>query len=259
MRVLLFATGLSAAIVVVQAGVCKPAYTTTSHSDAVSTIESSATSASATLTETLGLSTTETVSLESTETSAPGTTLATTTTEVLPTSVTEEPTTTTTEGVSATISSSTAPSATPGSIVGTGPVAGLALQGDSTRFIPLSFEQSGSTQTLIFTLLPNGQLFTGSNNNYLCLNYKDVGVLSPLVICPFDNFSSAPLTCLPSSDDTLACSAPNGSCDSSGTCRRPNSGTRFSQFYVNDAQKGFFGPASGDFAGYTAINPVLAR
>ncbi|KAF0640575.1 hypothetical protein NXS19_000102 [Fusarium pseudograminearum] len=259
MRVLLFATGLFAANVVVEAGVCKPAHTTASHSDAVSSIESSATSASATVIETVSLSTTETTSAEATETTAPGTTLVTTTSvEIISTSVTEAPTTTTTEEASTTVSSSSAPYFTPGSVVGTGPVAGLTLQGDGQRFIPLSFQQSGSAQTLIFSIV-NGKLATGINNNYLCLNYKDEGVLGPLVLCPFDNFENAPLSCQQSSDGTLACTAPNGSCNSSGTCRRPNAGVPFSQFYVNDAQEGFFGPASGDFAGYTALNLVLAK
>ncbi|KAG8674055.1 hypothetical protein FPOAC2_00029 [Fusarium poae] len=254
MRVLLFAVGLFAANVVVEAGVCKPAHTTASHSDAVLSIESSATSASTTLTETLGLSTTETVSLESTETSASGSTLATTTTEILSTSVTEAPSATTTAEASTTVSSSTGPVATPGSIVGTGPVAGITLQGDDTRFVALSF----GPQTLIFNLV-NGKLATGSNNNYLCLSYRDTDVLGPLVLCPFDNFTNAPLNCQQSTDGTLACTAPNGSCTSTGTCRRPNNGAPYSQFYVNDAQEGFFGPASGDFTGYTAINPVLVN
>ncbi|KAM0491399.1 hypothetical protein ACHAP8_010666 [Fusarium lateritium] len=252
MRVLLFATGLFVANVVVEAGVCKPARTTASHSDAVSSIESAATSASATLTETFGLSTTETASPESTETSAPGTTLATTTTDILSTSVTEAPSTTTTEEASTTVSSSTGPVATPGSIVGTGPVAGITLQGVDSRFVPLSF----GPQTLIFNLV-NGKLATGNNNNYLCLTYKDTGVLGPLVLCPFDNFSNAPLACQRSSDGTLACTAPNGSCTSTGTCRRPNNAVSFSQFYVNGDQEGFFGPTTGDFPGYTAISPLL--
>ncbi|QPC74561.1 hypothetical protein HYE68_005313 [Fusarium pseudograminearum] len=259
MRVLLFATGLFAANVVVEAGVCKPAHTTAPLSDAVSIIESSATSASATVIETASLSTTETTSAEATETTAPSTTLVTTTSvEIISTLVTQAPTTTTTEEASTTVSSSTAPYFTPGSVVGSGPVAGLTLQGDGQRFIPLSFQQSGSAQTLIFNIV-NGKLSTGINNNYLCLNYKDQGVLGPLVLCPFDNFENAPLSCQQSSDGTLACTAPNGSCNSSGTCRRPNAGVPFSQFYVNDAQEGFFGPASGDFAGYTALNLVLAK
>nr|ACZ63271.1 hypothetical protein FCERE_0002 [Fusarium cerealis] len=259
MRLLLLATGLFAANVVVEAGVCKPAHTTASHSDAVSSIESSATSASATVIETASLSMTETTSAEPTETTAPGTTLATTTSaEVLSTSVTEAPTTTTTEEASTTVSSSTAPYFTPGSVVGSGPVAGLTLQGDGQRFIPLSFQQSGSTQTLIFSVV-NGKLATGTNNNYLCLTYKDQGVLGPLTLCPFDNFENAPLSCQQSSDGTLACSAAGGYCNAARTCTRPNNAGRFSQFYVNDAQEGFFGPASGDFAGYTALNLVLAQ
>ncbi|KAK6721219.1 hypothetical protein SNK04_000114 [Fusarium graminearum] len=208
MRVLLYATALFAANVVVEAGSSRLTTihpnTTASHSDAVSSIESTATSASVTVVETVSLSTTETTSAETTETTAPGTTLATTTSaEVLSTSVTEAPTTTTTGETSTTISSSTAPYFTPGSIVGTGPVAGLTLQGDGQRFIPLSFQQSGTTQTLIFSLA-NGKLATGTNKNSLCLAYKDQGVLAPLVLCPFDDFENAPLSCQQSSDGTLA-------------------------------------------------------
>ncbi|KAF4501489.1 hypothetical protein FAGAP_2282 [Fusarium agapanthi] len=169
--------------------------------------------------------------------------------EILTTTTTEAASTTTTAG----------PSLTPGSIVGTGPVAGLTLKGTDSRFIPLSFATSDSTQTLILTLAANGQLATGTNNNYLCLNYKPSGVLGPLVLCPFDNFQNAPLKCTRAASGTLSCTAPNGSCDASGTCRRPNNSASFSQFYVDSSQNGYFGPANSNFgAGYSAIDVILA-
>jgi hypothetical protein len=145
---------------------------------------------------------------------------------------------------------------TPGSIVGTGPVADLTLKGNGQRFIPLSFAPSDSTQTLIFSLV-NNQLSVG-NDNYLCMTYKDEGVLGPLVLCPFDNFSSAPLKCRQTSSGALSCTAPNGSCNASGSCKRPNNAALFYQFYVDDSQSGFFGPP-GTFAGFTALTLILAQ
>ncbi|CAG7556380.1 unnamed protein product [Fusarium equiseti] len=272
MRVSSFAVAFFMADVVVEAGVCKPARTTTVESLVTSSVESS-TSLLATSTESL-VSTTETASSEVIETLTSSTALAgststgflsivtteetsiaTTTTEADVTT-TREASTTTAEKASTTTTEA-GPSVTPGSIVGTGPVADQTLKGDGSRSVPLSFTPSDSTQTLIFSLLANGQLFTGSNNNYLCLGYRSVGVLGPLVICPFDNFQNAPLTCTRASSGTLSCTAPNGSCESTGTCRRPNNGARFSQFYVDSTGAGYFGPA-GDFAGFTALDLILA-
>ncbi|KAF5686880.1 hypothetical protein FDENT_5607 [Fusarium denticulatum] len=256
MRVLSFALALFAADMVVEAGVCKPARTTTA---ATSVIESSTATASATsetsIIESL-TSATESLSTDSSEILTTSTTEAeTTSTEVV--STTTEAASTTTEEASTTTTAG--PSFTPGSLVGTGPAAGLTLQGTNSRFIPLSFATSGSTQTLIFTLAANGQLATGTNNNYLCLNYKPSGVLGPLVLCPFDNFQNAPLTCTRAASGTLSCTAPNGSCNASGACTRPNSGDAFSQFYVDGSQNGYFGPADSNFgAGYSAIDLILA-
>ncbi|KAH7207132.1 hypothetical protein DER44DRAFT_363788 [Fusarium oxysporum] len=236
MRVLSFALALFAADMVVEAGVCKPARTTTA---ATSIVESTTATAPAT---------SETSVIESLTSATE--TLSTDSTEILTASTTEEASTTTTAG----------PSYTPGSIVGTGPVAGLTLHGTDSRFIPLSFTPSDSTQTLIFTLAANGQLTTGNNNNYLCLNYKPSGVLGPLVLCPFDNFSNAPLKCTRAASGTLSCTAPNGSCDASGTCRRPNNAVPFSQLYVDGSQNGYFGPSDGNFGSdYTAIDVILAE
>ncbi|EXL58520.1 hypothetical protein FOCG_02034 [Fusarium oxysporum f. sp. radicis-lycopersici 26381] len=244
MRVLSFALALFAADMVVEAGVCKPARTTTV---ATSIVESSTATASAasetSFTESL-TSATETLSTDSSEI------LTASTTEAETTSTTEEASTTTTAG----------PSYTPGSLVGTGPVAGLTLHGTDSRFIPLSFTPSDSTQTLIFTLAANGQLATGNNNNYLCLNYKPSGVLGPLVLCPFDDFTNAPLKCTRAASGTLSCTAPNGSCEASGTCRRSNNAAAFSQLYVDGSQNGYFGPSDGNFgADYTAIDVILAE
>ncbi|KAF5638475.1 uncharacterized protein FTJAE_5271 [Fusarium tjaetaba] len=256
MRVLSFALALFAADMVVEAGVCKPARTTTA---ATSVVESSTTTASATsetsVIESL-TSATETLSTDSSEILTTSTTEAeTTSTEVVSTTTTEAASTTTEE---ASTTTTAGPSFTPGSLVGTGPAAGLTLQGTDSRFIPLSF--SDSTQTLIFTLAANGQLATGTNNNYLCLNYKPSGVLGPLVLCPFDNFQNAPLTCTRAASGTLSCTAPNGSCEASGTCRRPNNAAAFSQFYVDGSQNGYFGPANSNFgAGYSAIDVTLAE
>ncbi|KAF9763121.1 hypothetical protein IL306_003240 [Fusarium sp. DS 682] len=256
MRVLSFALALFAADMVVEAGVCKPARTTTSGAASTSIVESSTATVPATSTETTEVSVTdsltsatETLSTDSSIETLTSTTLdETTSTEVVSTTTTEEASTTTTAG----------PSATPGSIVGSGPVADLTLHGGGDRYVPLSFTSSDSTQTLIFTLASNGQLATGNNNNYLCLTYNAQGVLGPLVLCPFDNFQSAPLKCQRSSSGVLSCTAPNGSC-TSGTCRRPNNATPFSQFYVDDAQDGYFGPADGNFGvGFTAIDATLA-
>ncbi|KAL4731813.1 hypothetical protein ACLX1H_000805 [Fusarium chlamydosporum] len=267
MRVLSVALAILAADIAVEAGVCKPDHTSASQSFTISSVESSTSTAPTTSTETSGVSSTEsltsstdTISTESLETLTSSTTLTgTTSIEPFTTTSTEElSTTTTTEEFSTTTTSDAGPSATPGSIIGSGPVADLPLQGDGSRFIPLSFATSGSTQTLIFTLVANGQLYAGSNNNYLCVNYKDEGVLSPLVICPFDNFQNAPVSCQRSSSGTLSCTAPNGSCNTAGTCRRAINAVPFSQFYVDASQNGYFGPASGSFTGFTAIDPVLA-
>ncbi|KAF5980427.1 hypothetical protein FBULB1_5202, partial [Fusarium bulbicola] len=116
-----------------------------------------------------------------------------------------------------------------------------------------------STQTLIFTVAANGQLATGNNSSYLCLSYRASGVLGPLVLCPFDNFENAPLKCTRAASGTLSCTAPNGSCNQSGSCTRPNNGVAFSQFYVNGSQNGYFGFGPADFngAGYSAINMIL--
>ncbi|RBQ79068.1 hypothetical protein FVER53590_03669 [Fusarium verticillioides] len=254
MRILSFALALFAADMVVEAGVCKPARTTTT---ATSVAESSTTTASATsetsVIESL-TSATETLSTDSSE-------ILTTSTAEAETTSAEAVSTTTTKAASTTEAASTTttagPSFTPGSLVGTGPVAGLTLQGVDSRFIPLSFATSGSTQTLIFTLAANGQLATGTNNNYLCLNYKPSGVLGPLVLCPFDNFQNAPLQCTRAVSGTLSCTAPNGSCSSSGACTRPNVGVAFSQFYVDGSQNGYFGPADFNGAGYSAIDVIL--
>ncbi|KAG5801639.1 hypothetical protein H9Q74_013789 [Fusarium xylarioides] len=252
MRVLSFALALFAADMVVEAGVCKPARTTTA---TTSVVESSTATASATsVVETL-TSATETLSTDSSEISTSTTEVETTSTEAVSTTTTEAATTTTEE---ASTTTTAGPSFTPGSLVGTGPAAGLTLQGTDSRFIPLSF--SDSTQTLIFTLAANGQLATGTNNNYLCLNYKPSGVLGPLVLCPFDNFQNAPLTCTRAASGTLSCTAPNGSCEASGTCRRPNNAAAFSQFYVDGSQNGYFGPANSNFgASYSAIDVILAE
>ncbi|KAG5747857.1 hypothetical protein H9Q69_009577 [Fusarium xylarioides] len=251
MRVLSFALALFAADMVVEAGVCKPARTTTA---ATSVVDSSTATASATsVVETL-TSATETLSTDSSKISTSTTEVETTSTEAV--STTTEAASTTTEEASTTTTAG--PSFTPGSLVGTGPAAGLTLQGTDSRFIPLSF--SDSTQTLIFTLAANGQLATGTNNNYLCLNYKPSGVLGPLVLCPFDNFQNAPLTCTRAASGTLSCTAPNGSCEASGTCRRPNNAAAFSQFYVDGSQNGYFGPANSNFgASYSAIDVILAE
>ncbi|KAI1070413.1 hypothetical protein LB507_010396 [Fusarium sp. FIESC RH6] len=279
MRVSSFAVAFFMADVVVEAGVCKPARTTTAESLVTSSVESS-TALPATSTESVEISlteslvsTTETASSEVIETVISSTALVeTTSTELLSTVATAETsiaTTTTDADVTTTGEASTTteeastttteagPSATPGSIVGTGPVAGQTVKGNGSRFVPLSFASSDSTQTLIFSLVSNGQLSTGNNNNYLCLNYKDAGALGPLVLCPFDNFQNAPLTCTRASTGALSCSAPNGSCTQAGTCRRPNNGTPFSQFYVDSSGAGYFGPA-GDFAGFTALDLTLA-
>ncbi|CVK94214.1 uncharacterized protein FMAN_03408 [Fusarium mangiferae] len=285
MRVLSFALALFAADMVVEAGVCKPARTTTA---ATSIAESTTATSETSVLESL-TSATETLSTDSSETLTASTTEAeTTSTEAVPTTTTEVtvtteastteaastttdevPTTTaeattTTEAATTTEEASTTttagPSYTPGSIVGTGPAADLTLHGTDTRFVALSFTPSDSTQTLIFTLAANGQLATGTNNNYLCLNYKPSGVLGPLVLCPFDNFQNAPLKCTRAASGTLSCTAPNGSCTSTGSCARPNSGIPFSQFYVDGSQNGYFGDASGDFgSGYTAIDVILAE
>ncbi|PCD43221.1 hypothetical protein AU210_002322 [Fusarium oxysporum f. sp. radicis-cucumerinum] len=250
MRVLSFALALFAADMVVEAGVCKPAHTTTV---ATSIVESSTATASAasetSFTESL-TSATETLSTDSSEILTASTTEAETTSTEAVSTTTEEASTTTTAG----------PSYTPGSLVGTGPVAGLTLHGTDSRFIPLSFTPSDSTQTLIFTLAANGQLATGNNNNYLCLNYKPSGVLGPLVLCPFDDFTNAPLKCTRAASGTLSCTAPNGSCEASGTCRRSNNAAAFSQLYVDGSQNGYFGPSDGNFgADYTAIDVILAE
>ncbi|RFN54309.1 hypothetical protein FIE12Z_1435 [Fusarium flagelliforme] len=271
MRVSSFAVAFLMADAVVEAGVCKPARTTTAESLVTSSVQSSTSllatsteSVEVSLTESL-VSATETTSSELIETLTSSTALAettstgflsTVTTEETSIATTTEETSTTTEEASTTITEA-GPSATPGSIVGTGPVADQTLRGDDSRFVPLSFTPSDSTQTLIFSLLPNAQLSTGSNGNYLCLHYRDVGALSPLVVCPFDNFQNAPLTCTRASTGALSCSATNGSCDSAGSCRRPNNGARFSQFYVDSTGAGYFGPA-GDFAGFTALDLILA-
>ncbi|CAJ0547463.1 Ff.00g042170.m01.CDS01 [Fusarium sp. VM40] len=233
MRVLSFALAFFAADIVVEAGVCKPARTTTAQSVLTSSVESSATAVSTAVTETSVVSAesltsaTETViPTSSIETLTSSITLAgTTTTELLSTATTEEASTTTTEQTATTTTADAGPVVTSGSIIGTGPFADLTLKGNGQRFTPLSFAPSDSTQTLIFSLV-NNQLSAG-NNNYLCLTYKDVGVLGPLVLCPFDNFSSAPLKCSQTSSGTLSCTAPNGSCNASGTCRRPNNAALF--------------------------------
>ncbi|KAF4948982.1 hypothetical protein FGADI_9267 [Fusarium gaditjirri] len=263
MLVLSFALALFATGVVVEAGVCKPARTTTA---ATSIVESTTATAPATSETTVIeslTSATETLSTDASEISTASTTEAeTTSTEAVPTITTEAPTTeaaSTTTGEASTTTTA-GPSYTPGSIVGTGPVADLTLHGTDSRFIPLSFTPSDSTQTLIFTLAANGQLATGNNNNYLCLSYKPSGVLGPLVLCPFDNFQNAPLKCTRAASGTLSCTAPNGSCTSPGTCTRHNSGIPFSQFYVDGSQNGYFGDASGNFgSGYTAIDLILAE
>ncbi|EXM20080.1 hypothetical protein RAB80_008779 [Fusarium oxysporum f. sp. vasinfectum] len=258
MRVLTFALALFAADMVVEAGVCKPALTTTAVTSIVESSTATASAASETsFTESL-TSATETLSTDSSEILTASTTEAeTTSTEAVPTTTTEAVSTTTEE---ASTTTTAGPSYTPGSLVGTGPVAGLTLHGTDSRFIPLSFTPSDSTQTLIFTLAANGQLATGNNNNYLCLNYKPSGVLGPLVLCPFDNFSNAPLKCTRAASGTLSCTVPNGSCEASGTCRRPNNAAAFSQFYVDGSQNGYFGPSDGNFgADYTAIDVILAE
>ncbi|KAH7260898.1 uncharacterized protein BKA55DRAFT_686477 [Fusarium redolens] len=254
MRVLSFALALFAADIVVEAGVCKPARTTTA---ATSIVESSTATASATsevsLTESL-TSATETLSTDSSEILTVSTTLAETTTTEIASTTTEAASTTTEE---ASTTTTAGPSFTPGSIVGTGPVADLTLRGNGQRFAPLSFAPSDSTQTLIFSLV-NGKLSLG-NNDYLCLTYTSPGVLGRLVPCPFDNFSFAPLTCTRAASGTLSCTAPNGSCQA-GVCMRPNNGIPFSQFYVDDSQNGYFGDANGNFgADYTAIDVILAE
>ncbi|WKT46715.1 hypothetical protein QSH57_011589 [Fusarium oxysporum f. sp. vasinfectum] len=239
MRVLTFALALFAADMVVEAGVCKPALTTTAASSIVESSTATASAASETsITESL-TSATETLSTDSSEILTASTTEAeTTSTEAVPTTTTEAVSTTTEE---ASTTTTAGPSYTPGSLVGTGPVAGLTLHGTDSRFIPLSFTPSDSTQTLIFTLAANGQLATGNNNNYLCLNYK-------------------PLGCTRAASGTLSCTAPNGSCEASGTCRRPNNAAAFSQFYVDGSQNGYFGPSDGNFgADYTAIDVILAE
>ncbi|PNP86000.1 hypothetical protein FNYG_01056 [Fusarium nygamai] len=254
MRVLSFALALFAADMAVEAGI---AFGTTTA--ATSVVESSTATSSAT-SETSAIesltSATETLSTDSSEILTTSTTEAETTSPEAVSTTTTEAASTTTEEASTTTTAG--PSFTPGSLVGTGPVAGLTLQGTDSRFIPLSF--SDSTQTLIFTLAANGQLATGTNNNYLCLNYKPSGVLGPLALCPFDNFQNAPLTCTRAAGGTLSCTAPNGSCDPSGTCRRPNNEPAFSQFYVDGSQNGYFGPANSNFgAGYSAIDVILAE
>ncbi|KAI8659050.1 hypothetical protein NCS56_01121700 [Fusarium sp. Ph1] len=283
MRVLSFALALFAADMVVEAGVCKPKGITTSQLATTSVLVSSTATVP---TVTSGVSATEsltsaieTVSSESSietltsSTTVEGTTsvglvssatteeASTTTAKAASTIITEEASTTTTEEASTTTTEAASttttagPSYTPGSIVGTGPVADLTLQGsNSARFIPLSFASSGST--LIFTLV-NNQLSAG-NGNYLCMTYKDTDVPGPLVLCPFDNFSSAPLTCTRSSSGTLACTAKNGSCTSSGTCRRPNNGVPFSQFYVDGSQNGYFAASGNQSPGYTPLDLILA-
>ncbi|RBR24489.1 uncharacterized protein FIESC28_02685 [Fusarium coffeatum] len=240
MRVSSFTVAFFMADVVVEAGVCKPARN----------VESS-TALPATSTELLSTVTIEETSIATTATEADVTTAgeASTTTIEEASTITEEASTTTTEAGS---------SATPGSIVSTGPVAGQTMKGDGSRFVPLSFASSDSTQTLVFSLLSNGQLSTGGNNNYLCMSYRDVGVLGPLVLCPFDNFTNAPLKCSRASSGTLSCTAPNGSCTTAGTCQRPNNAALFFQFYVDNIGTGYFGPA-GDFAGFTALDLTLTE
>ncbi|KAM0344805.1 hypothetical protein ACHAPU_007181 [Fusarium lateritium] len=236
MRVLSFALALFAAEMVAEAG-----------SVLTSSVESST---GATSTDYF-TSATETASSDSSiETLVSSTALAETTSTEVVSTTTEEAATTTTQDAG--------PSFTPGSLIGTGPVPDLTLQGGGTRFIPLSFTPSDSTQTLIFSLV-GGKLSTGINNNYLCLTYKDTGILGPLVLCPIDNFSSAPLTCERTLSGKLSCTAPNGSCNGLGTCRRPNNAVAFSQFYVNSAGEGFFGPATGTFDGFTTIDSILAE
>ncbi|KAF5666073.1 hypothetical protein FHETE_6374 [Fusarium heterosporum] len=257
MRVLSFALALFAAEMVAEAGVCKPSRTTTSQSALTSSVESSTAAVSTTLTETSEVSTGYSASVTGTassdsliETSASSTALAEVTLTELVSTTTEEAATTTTQDSD--------PSVSPGSLIGTGPVADLTLRGSGSRFIPLSFTKSGSTQTLIFNLV-SGKLSTGTDNNYLCMTYKDVGVLGPLVLCAYDNFYSAPLKCQRLLSGQLSCSAPNGSCDSSGACVRPNNAALFYQFYVNNAGEGFFGPGTGTYDGFTAIDTILAE
>ncbi|KAF5602232.1 hypothetical protein FPCIR_2017 [Fusarium pseudocircinatum] len=255
MRVLSFALALFAADMVVEAGVCKPARTTTTATSVAESSTATASAASETSVIESLTSATETLSTDSSEILTTSTAEAeTTSTEAVSTTTTEAATTTTEE---ASTTTTAGPSFTPGSLVGTGPVAGLTLQGVDSRFTPLSFATSGSTQTLIFTLAANGQLATGTNNNYLCLNYKASGVLGPLVLCPFDNFQNAPLKCTRAVSGTLSCTAPNGSCSPSGACTRPNVGAAFSQFYVDGSQNGYFGPADFNGAGYSAIDVIL--
>ncbi|KAI8713682.1 hypothetical protein NCS52_01213500 [Fusarium sp. LHS14.1] len=226
----------------VSSGTTEEASTTTAKAASTTTTEE----ASTTTTEAASTTTTEEASTTTTEAASTTTTEASTTT-------TEEASTTTTEAASTTTTAG--PSYTPGSIVGTGPVADLTLQGsNSARFVPLSFASSGST--LIFTLV-NNQLSAG-NGNYLCMTYKDIDVPGPLVLCPFDNFSNAPLTCTRSSSGTLACTAKNGSCTSSGTCRRPNNAVPFSQFYVDGSQNGYFAASGNQSPGYTPLDLILA-
>ncbi|KAF4987500.1 hypothetical protein FGRMN_10331 [Fusarium graminum] len=257
MRVFSFALALFAAEMVAEAGVCKPSRTTASQSALTSSVESSTAAASTTLIETSEVSTgysasvTETASSDSSiETIASSTALAeTTSTAIASTVTTDEAATTTTQDAG--------PSFSPGSLIGTGPVADLTLQGSGSRFVPLSFATSDSAQTLIFSLV-SGKLSTGINNNNLCLTYKDKGVLGPLVLCPFDNFNSVPLDCQ-QLNGQLSCSVPNGSCDKFGSCNRPPIAIPFSQFYVNNAGEGFFGLAGGSYDGVTAIDPILAE
>ncbi|KAH7235463.1 hypothetical protein BKA59DRAFT_444441 [Fusarium tricinctum] len=265
MRVLSLALAFFAADIVVEAGVCNlRVRTATAQSVLTSSVESSATAVSTAVTETSVVSSesltsaTETViSASSIETLTSSITLAgITSTELVSTVTTEEASTTTTEQTPTTTTAAAGPVVTPGSIIGTGPVADLTLKGNVQRFIPLSFAPSDSTQTLIFSLVNNK--FSVGNDNYLCMTYKDEGVLGPLVLCPFSNSTSSPLKCTRTSSGGLACTGPNGSCNASGSCKRPNNAALFYQFYVDDAQSGFFGPP-GTFASFTALTLVLAQ
>ncbi|KAM6534387.1 hypothetical protein FALCPG4_004028 [Fusarium falciforme] len=254
MRVLSFALGLLTADLVLGA-VCRPKGTTASQSVTTSTVESST-------------ATVSTISTTASLTSASETTTSSSETESsfarLTSSTTLPETTSTTAAASTT--SSAAPSETPGSIIGSGPVAGLTIQGTGARFSSTSFSASSSGRNLIFNLVNNR--LQESAGDYLCVSYRQPGSPMPLALCPFDNFTFAPLTCQQRPDGVLSCTSPVGYCEHKvmadgpdnpndlNFCRRSNSGT-WTQFYINNNQDVYFGDASGTFAGYTAIDARL--
>ncbi|KAM0426594.1 hypothetical protein ACHAPT_008288 [Fusarium lateritium] len=261
MRVLSLALALFTADVAVGAALCRPASTrTASQSVSNSAIESSTATVPTTSATASDTSATETV------TSASETATSESSFTTLTSSTTLAGTTSTTAAASTT--SFAAPSETPGSVVGSGPVANLPLKGTGDRYSPLSFATSSSSaRTLIFSL--SGGRLQESNGNYLCVSYRPQGSPPPLVLCPYDDgYNTAPLTCQQRPDGAVSCTSPIGYCDHEvveggeddpndlNSCVRYNTG-KWTQFYTNDGQDASFGDVNGNFGSYTAIVPRL--